>query len=111
MDYEEILFGLQPILNASSIKDVPMNDVYLGSYLAVMDQLAVSLREPSNRDIVGKTGLLLNLVRVLEQALDICFHDTSIWNNDKIAFYELSSEVIIGKFSWILEAKSFLIII
>ncbi|AJW07819.1 ASB_HP2_G0053990.mRNA.1.CDS.1 [Saccharomyces cerevisiae] len=94
MDYEEILFGLQPILNASSIKDVPMNDVYLGSYLAVMDQLAVSLREPSNRDIVGKTGLLLNLVRVLEQALDICFHDTSISNNDKIAFYEISSEVI-----------------
>ena len=94
MDYEEILFGLQPILNASSIKDVPMNDVYLESYLTVMDQLAVSLREPTNRDIVGKTGLLSNLVMVLEQTLDFCFHDTNISNNDKTALYKISSEMI-----------------
>lgn len=94
MDYEKILFGLQPILNASSVKDVPMNDVYLGSYLTVMDQLAISLREPNNRDVIGKTGLLSNLVRVLEQTLDYCFHDTNILNHDKIAFFEISSEMI-----------------
>ncbi|EHM99941.1 Bem4p [Saccharomyces cerevisiae x Saccharomyces kudriavzevii VIN7] len=94
MDYEEILFGLQPILNASSIKDVPMNDVYLESLLIVMDQLAVSLREPNNRDVVGKTGLLLNLIRVLEQALDCCFHDTNVSSNAKVAFYKIISELI-----------------
>ncbi|CAI4052749.1 hypothetical protein N7582_005551 [Saccharomyces uvarum] len=94
MDYEEILFGLQPILNASTIKDVPMNDVYLGSYLIVMDQLAVSLREPNNRNIVGKTGLLASLVRVLEQALDHCLHDANISDNDKVAFFKVVSELI-----------------
>ncbi|CAI1753413.1 hypothetical protein SEUBUCD646_0P01270 [Saccharomyces eubayanus] len=94
MDYEKILFGLQPILNASTIKDVPMNDVYLGSYLIVIDQLAVSLREPNNRNVVGKTGLLANLVRILEQALDHCLHDENTSDNDRLAFFKIVSELI-----------------
>ncbi|CCE63990.1 hypothetical protein TPHA_0G01540 [Tetrapisispora phaffii CBS 4417] len=92
MDYESILFGLQPIINANPVSSIPLQDVYLESYLTVLDQLAVSLRAPNNRNIVGQTGLLSNLLRVLENILDICFHNDNIYN--KISWFKLSSELI-----------------
>lgn len=93
MDYEDILFGLQTILNAESVADIPLQDVYLNSYLTVMDQLAVSLRSPSNRDIVGQTGLLSNLLRVLSNILDVCFKEDTL-QNERIAYFKLASELI-----------------
>lgn len=93
MDYEDILFGLQTIINAESVKDIPLQDVYLDSYLTVMDQLAVSLRSPSNRDIVGQTGLLSNLLRVLSNILDVCFKEDTL-QNERIAYFKLASELI-----------------
>ncbi|KAG0670981.1 hypothetical protein C6P45_001488 [Maudiozyma exigua] len=93
MEYEDILFGLQTILNAESVKDIPLQDVYLDSYLTVMDQLAVSLRSPSNRDIVGQTGLLSNLLRVLSNLLDVCFQEDTL-QNERIAYFKLASELI-----------------
>ncbi|SMN20565.1 similar to Saccharomyces cerevisiae YPL161C BEM4 Protein involved in establishment of cell polarity and bud emergence [Maudiozyma saulgeensis] len=93
MNYEDILFGLQPLLNAQSITDVPLQTVYLDSYLTVLDQLAVSLRSPSNRDIVGQTGLLSNLLRVLSVILDMGFKEETL-NNNKIAYFKLANELI-----------------
>lgn len=90
MDYESILFGLQPLLNAEELEDLPVQDVYLNSYLTVLDQLAVSLRTPSNRTIVGSSGLLTNLVRVLNCILDTWFHK----HDDNKAWPRLASELI-----------------
>lgn len=90
MDYEELLFGLRPIINAQSISDIPVQDVYLTSYLTVLDQLAVHLRAPTNRDVVRETGLLTQLLRVLEMILDVAFQSGS----DNIPWLKLSSELI-----------------
>lgn len=92
MDYEDILFGLQPIINATSIKDVPIQDVYLQSYITVMDQLAVSLRAPQNRDLVRETGLLTQLLRVLEDTLDVAIHEPE--NIDNLKYWQLASELV-----------------
>lgn len=93
MDYNDILFGLQPLLNAASITDVPVESVYLESYLTVLDQLAVSLRAPANRDVVGQTGLLSNLLRVLCDTLDNCFTDAGT-DSQKVAYFRIASELI-----------------
>ncbi|CAD1780682.1 similar to Saccharomyces cerevisiae YPL161C BEM4 Protein involved in establishment of cell polarity and bud emergence [Maudiozyma barnettii] len=93
MDYDDILFGLQPLLNAQSITDIPLQSVYLDSYLTVLDQLAVSLRSPSNRDIVGQTGLLSNLLRVVSDVLDMCFKEDTL-SSAKIAYFRLANELI-----------------
>ena len=90
MDYESILFGLQPLLNADPIDEIPIQDVYLQSYLTVLDQLAVSLRSHSNRDVVGHSGLLSNLLRVLNGVLDITFHK----DGKKLPWLILASELI-----------------
>lgn len=90
MDYESILFGLQPLLNASNIEELPVQEVYLKSYLTVLDQLAVSLRSDSNRTIVGSNGLLKELTRVLLSVVDIWFHKDSENN----AWPRLASELI-----------------
>lgn len=90
MDYESILFGLQPLLNTSRIEELPVQDVYLESYLTVLDQLAVSLRSDANRTIVGSNGLLKELVRVLIDVLDLWFHKRS----DDVAWLKLASELI-----------------
>ncbi|QLL30971.1 hypothetical protein HG536_0A07860 [Torulaspora globosa] len=90
MDYESILFGLQPLLNASRIEELPVQDLYLESYLTVLDQLAVSLRSDANRTIVGSNGLLKELVRVLINVLDVWFHKRS----DDAAWLKLASELI-----------------
>ncbi|EDO17139.1 hypothetical protein Kpol_1072p9 [Vanderwaltozyma polyspora DSM 70294] len=90
MDYEELLFGLQPIINADPINTIPIQEVYLESYLTVLDQLAVSLRAPNNRDVVGHTGLLSNLLRVLNGILDICFHN----DYQNLPWFKLASELI-----------------
>ncbi|QLQ81425.1 hypothetical protein HG537_0F01860 [Torulaspora globosa] len=90
MDYESILFGLQPLLNASRIEELPVQDLYLQSYLTVLDQLALSLRSDTNRTIVGSNGLLRELVRVLIDVLDVWFHKGS----DNVAWLKLASELI-----------------
>lgn len=90
MDYEELLFGLKPIINAQSISDIPVQNVYLTSYLTVLDQLAVHLRAPTNRDVVRETGLLTQLLQVLEMILDVAFQSGS----DNIPWLKLSSELI-----------------
>lgn len=90
MDFESILFGLQPLLNASKIEELPVQDVYLESYLTVLDQLAVSLRSDANRTIVGSSGLLKQLVRVLVSILNLWLHEGS----DNIAWPRLASELI-----------------
>lgn len=92
MNYEDILFGLQPIINAESIKYVPVEDVYLQSYITIMDQLAVSLRSPQNRDIVRETGFLIQILRVLEDILDTAVHEPKNINN--IKYWTLASELI-----------------
>lgn len=95
MDYEEILFGLQPIINAADLKDIPIQDVYLESYLTVLDQLAVSLRAPDNRNVVGQTGLFLQLLRVLDGFLDVCFHHDRSQSSSTIrSYFKLASELI-----------------
>lgn len=91
MEYENILFGLQPILNADSIENVPLETVYLNSYLTVLDQLAVSLRSPSNRDIVGESGLFSNLLRVLDDTLSSCLKDSI---SNQIVYFKLANELI-----------------
>ena len=93
MDYNDILFGLQPLLNAASIRDVPVESVYLESYITVLDQLAVSLRAPANRDVVGQTGLLSNLMRVLCDTLDSCFSEDVI-HTKRIAYFRIASELL-----------------
>lgn len=90
MEYEQILFGLQPLINARSPEDVPMDDVFLQSYLTVLDQLAVHLRSESNRDLIRETGLFKNLLVVLDSFLDHAFHTEARKNQ----FYEVSSELI-----------------
>ena len=92
MNYEDILFGLQPIINADSIKDVPVDNVYLQSYITILDQLAVSLRSPQNREIVRETGLLTQILRVLEDTLDVAIHEPENINN--IKYWKLASELI-----------------
>lgn len=90
MDYESILFGLQPLLNAENLEELPVQEIYLSSYLAVLDQLAVSLRSPSNRTVVGSSGLLGNLLRVLSGVLDVWFHK----GDEQTAWPKLASELI-----------------
>lgn len=92
MDYEEILFGLQPILNADTVANIPLQDIYVDSYLKVLDQLAISLRAPKNRDIVRETGLLSNLLRVLNDVLNLAVHDS--FNANNVKFWNISSELV-----------------
>ncbi|CCH59216.1 hypothetical protein TBLA_0B03770 [Henningerozyma blattae CBS 6284] len=93
MDYEDILFGLQPIINASNVEDIPLQDVYLEGYLTVLDQLAVSLRAPDNRNVIGQSGLFSQLLRVLQSFLDICFHSQDT-TGDQLTLFKLVSELI-----------------
>lgn len=90
MDYEEILFGLQPLLTASTVDEIPIHDASLENYLSVLNQLAGSLRSPSNRELVGSTGLLASLLKVLTEVLDASFH-----REDKtLPWFKLASELI-----------------
>ncbi|AGO09900.1 AaceriAAL090Cp [[Ashbya] aceris (nom. inval.)] len=66
MDYEEVLFGLKPVLNAQSAAELPLEQASLERYCAVLEQLAVHLRAPANRDLVRESGLLRQLLRVQE---------------------------------------------
>lgn len=90
MEYEQILFGLQPLLNAANPKDVPVQDVFLQSYITVLEQLAVHLRAESNRDLIRETGLLSQLLRVLNSFLDYAFQESS----KRIQFLQISSELV-----------------
>lgn len=90
MEYEEILFGLQPLINAPDASSISIEDVFLQSYLTVLDQLAVHLRAPSNRNLIRETGLLTQLLRVLYSLLDHAFHQS----HSTQQYLQLSSEFI-----------------
>lgn len=90
MEYEEILFGLQPLINAPDASSISIEDVFLQSYLTVLDQLAVHLRAPSNRNLIRETGLLTQILRVLYSLLDHAFHQS----HSTQQYLQLSSEFI-----------------
>lgn len=90
MDYEDILFGLQPLLTASTVEEILIQDASLENHLRVLDKLAGSLRSPSNRDIVGSSGLLSRLLKVLTQVLDASFHT----EEKTTSWFKLASELI-----------------
>ncbi|AET38120.1 Bem4p Ecym_2387 [Eremothecium cymbalariae DBVPG len=91
MDYEEILFGLKEVLEADKALDIKVEEEgCLGSYVSVLDRLAVHLRSQSNRDIVRESGLLGKLFRSLGVILDGAFHG----GENKAELFQLGSEVI-----------------
>lgn len=90
MDYEQILFGLQPLLNIKTSADFPCSPLYLESQLTILDQLAVQLRSENNRDVIRETGLLDQLLRVINLFLDSAFHE----DHNKSEYFALSSELI-----------------
>ncbi|CAR28592.1 hypothetical protein ZYGR_0S02260 [Zygosaccharomyces rouxii] len=73
MDYEKVLFDLQPIIKAHSIDAIPLEGDFQERYLSVLDQVAVCLRTEHNRAIAGSSGLLKRLLEVLEESLVKCF--------------------------------------
>ncbi|SSD59089.1 uncharacterized protein SCODWIG_00850 [Saccharomycodes ludwigii] len=91
MDYDEILFGLNPLINITSAdSDIPIeNDLIINSYVTVLDQLAVCLRAPKNRDIIRESNLFNQLNRILELSLDELFKFPNIDN-----WCKLCSELI-----------------
>ncbi|CCH45067.1 Bud emergence protein 4 [Wickerhamomyces ciferrii] len=92
MDLEHVLFGLSPFVNDCEEKKLNVDNVYRDSYLKLLDQLAVLLRNPETRnhelihsnlnkfigagdylilnlDNTGYEELLMELIRVLANAI------------------------------------------
>ncbi|CDO93173.1 unnamed protein product [Kluyveromyces dobzhanskii CBS 2104] len=90
MEYEQILFGLQPLLNSVDLRNLPVQDIFLQGYLDVLDQLAVHLRSESNRNLIRETGLFAQLLRVLNSLLDCSFQD----GNVRVEYLQICSELI-----------------
>lgn len=65
MDYETLLFDLKPLVEHEELN----RDLIHDKYFEVLDQLAVSLRSSSNREVVGSSGLLTGLILILNKAL------------------------------------------
>ncbi|CCK71317.1 Bem4p KNAG_0G02610 [Huiozyma naganishii CBS 8797] len=93
MDYEEILFGLKPLLTAESLDSLLVNDDFLQKSLQFLDNLAVSLRSPENRDLVRDTGIFGELLRLLERTLASAFGKPALPSGNT-AHWRLSSELI-----------------
>lgn len=82
MDFEKILFDLQPIIGAPNIDAIPLDADSQERYLSILDEVAVFFRAEHNRIIAGSSGLLKSLLRVLKEALPKCFDDaqsTAFW--------------------------------
>ncbi|AAS50276.2 AAL090Cp [Eremothecium gossypii ATCC 10895] len=74
MDYEEVLFGLEPLINARSAAELlELELAGLEQCGAVLDQLAVHLRAPANRDLVRESGLLRQLLRAQALVFEAAF--------------------------------------
>lgn len=70
MDFESLLFGLQKLIHAPSVAEIVNQGNAVEEYIKMLDQLAVHLRSPANRDIVRESGLFQRLLSVLEMLLD-----------------------------------------
>ena len=100
MDFEALIFNLNPLLDTDTV--VSVDPTSLDHYLAALDSLAVGLRSPNNRDLVGQSGLLLKLVLATESILSRCFeckrlersnegddNDNAVW-----LYFKLASELV-----------------
>lgn len=63
MDFEELLYDLTPLLNPD-LKTLSKNEDFHQKVLKKLDELAVSLRTPSNREVVRESGLLKQLCNI-----------------------------------------------
>ncbi|AQZ15018.1 BEM4 (YPL161C) [Zygosaccharomyces parabailii] len=78
MDYESVLYELQPILQAHTVEQIPLDGDARARYLAALDGVAVCLRSEYNRSIAGSSGLLKRLLEVLDQTLAKCFRENGV---------------------------------
>ncbi|GAV54999.1 hypothetical protein ZYGR_0AS03220 [Zygosaccharomyces rouxii] len=78
MDYEKVLFDLQPVIKAHNIDAIPLEGDSQERYLSVLDRVAVCLRSEHNRAVAGSSGLLKRLLEVLEETLAKCFGDVNL---------------------------------
>lgn len=78
MDYESLLYELQPILQAPSVDQIPLEPGAPTRYLRALDRAAVCLRSEHNRAVAGASGLLQRLLAVLDQALHKCLCETRV---------------------------------
>lgn len=90
MDYEKVLFELQPIIKTSSIDSIPLEGDSQERYLSVLDKVAICLRTEHNRTVAGSSGLLKRLLEVLEETLEKCFRTMHI---DRF-WWEFASDLI-----------------
>lgn len=71
MDFESLLLRLGPLLADSPIDEVINDQNSAEGWLSALDDLAVHLRAPTNRDIVGQSGVLSKLITRTTQTLGI----------------------------------------
>lgn len=69
MDFEALVFKLKPLIQSEPLDYTLVQ----GEHFEVFDELAVSLRSPSNRELLGSSGLLLDLISILRKALENFF--------------------------------------
>ncbi|AMD21142.1 HEL139Wp [Eremothecium sinecaudum] len=88
MEYEKLLFELQPIIEANTVAEVPLEEAYVERYIKVLDELAVHLRSESNRRLILETGFLKELFKKTAMVLD-----EALKGQDSL-FLRMSSEMI-----------------
>ncbi|CUS20387.1 LAQU0S01e05468g1_1 [Lachancea quebecensis] len=69
MDFENVLFKLEPILSSSSIVQIVQDEELCSRCVSVLDELAVQLRSPANRDIIRESGVLNKLLTLFKDGL------------------------------------------
>ena len=95
MDFEALIFDLNPLLDTDTV--VSVDSTSLDHYLEALDNLAVGLRSPANRDLVGQSGLLLKLVHATESTLSRCFECKELESSNDNAtwlYFKLASELV-----------------
>lgn len=101
MDFEELLYDLTPLFNAD-LKTLSKNQGFHQEVLKKLDELAVSLRTPSNRQIVRESGLLQKLCEInfINGAADI-FSEVERCLANAVADDETNVKVVTQNLSFI----------
>lgn len=69
MDFENVLFRLKPILDSGSSSQIAKDQDLCNRCVAVLDELAVQLRSPTNRNFIRESGVLSKLLKLFNDGL------------------------------------------
>ncbi|CCD24928.1 Bem4p NDAI_0E01120 [Naumovozyma dairenensis CBS 421] len=90
MDLETLAFDLQPLFVLEENSEDQISKEFHDKFVVLLDDLAISLREPNNRKVLYESGLLSKLINRLNSLLTRTFNAQD--HNEKL--WQLCSELI-----------------